>query len=299
LRAGRFDRQVVVDRPDVHGREDILRVHAKRVRLAVDVDLALVARRTPGMVGADLANVVNEAALASVRRGSEIAGAQDFDEAIDRIQLGLKKEGKLLSDDEKRRVAAHEAGHAVVAMSLDHTDPVHRVTIIPRSVGALGATLQLPAEERHLMTRGELSDRICVLLGGRAAEEIACDDVSTGAEDDLVHATDLARHMVCRFGMSDALGAVALGDESPPRIGAWSGEPLGHGLSEESRRAIDHEVTAMVEREHARARETLTRRRPALDAIAKELVARETLQRAELEALARDAEAGPALRAVS
>ncbi|MGD0529978.1 MAG: ATP-dependent zinc metalloprotease FtsH, partial [Polyangiaceae bacterium] len=174
LRAGRFDRQVLVDRPDVRGREAIVRVHARKVKVAPDVDLALVARRTPGMVGADLANVVNEAALASVRHGETVVRAEDFEEAIDRLQLGLKKEGRVMTDAEKRRVAFHEAGHALVALSVPNADPVHRVTIIPRSIGALGVTLQLPTDVRYVLTREELEDRLCVLLGGRSAEEAAC-----------------------------------------------------------------------------------------------------------------------------
>ncbi len=287
LRAGRFDRQVLVDRPDVRGREAILRVHVRKVVLGVDVDLAVIARRTPGMVGADLANVVNEAALASVRRGNPTIETEDFEEAIDRIQLGLKKEGRVMTPDEKRRVATHEAGHALVALSMKHADPVHRVTIIPRSVGALGATLQLPTEERYLMTRDELCDRICVLLGGRAAEEIVCEDISTGAGDDLERATEMARHMVCRFGMSDALGPLTFGPSERAALLPWGAE-LGErrGYSEETARLIDAEVKAIVEREHARARAHLTERRPALDAIAGELLVHETLQREELEALA-------------
>jgi cell division protease FtsH len=286
LRAGRFDRQVLVDRPDVRGREAILRVHVRKVKLGVDVELRVIAQRTPGMVGADLANVVNEAALASVRRGNDVVCAQDFEEAIDRIQLGLKKEGRVMTDDEKRRVAFHESGHALVALSMTHADPVHRVTVIPRSVGALGATLQLPTEERYLMTRDELRDRICVLLGGRAAEEIACQDISTGAVDDLERASEMARQMVCRFGMSDALGPQTFGRGAMGRFLSWTGE-LGEArnFSEGTAQTIDAEVRAIVAREHGRARENLTRQRGALDEIARELLARETLQREELEAI--------------
>jgi len=288
LRAGRFDRQVLVDRPDVRGREAILKVHAKKVQLGADVDLKVFAQRTPGMVGADLANVVNEAALASVRRTSKQVDAQDFEEAIDRIQLGLKKEGRVMTEDEKRRVATHEAGHALVALSMKHADPVHRVTIIPRSIGALGATLQLPTEERYLMTREELRDRICVLLGGRAAEEIACKDISTGAEDDLERATELARHMVCRFGMSDALGPLTYGVGSG-RFLPWPPElAQSRTFSEETLRLVDSEVKAIVVSEHARAHEHLARQNKTLDAITRELLTHETLQRAELEALVHD-----------
>jgi cell division protease FtsH len=283
LRAGRFDRQVLVDRPDVRGREAILEVHVRKVVLHPDVDLKVIAQRTPGMVGADLANVVNEAALASVRRKASAVAAADFDEAIDRIQLGLKKEGRVMTDDEKRRVAFHEAGHALVALSLKHADPVHRVTIIPRSIGALGATLQLPTEERYLMTREELRDRICVLLGGRSAEEAACDDISTGAEDDLERATEMARLMVCRFGMSDAVGPVSFRQAGSRFLQTGAVEP--RGFSEETARLIDAEVRAVVETELDRARDVLKTRAAALAAIAGELLKHETLQRAELEAM--------------
>jgi cell division protease FtsH len=293
LRAGRFDRQVLVDRPDVRGREAILRVHARKVKLAPDVDLGVVARRTPGMVGADLANVVNEAALASVRRGAKAVGPADFEEAIDRIQLGLKKEARVMTEDEKRRVAFHEAGHALVALSVEHADPVHRVTIIPRSIGALGATLQLPTDERYLLTRDELRDRLCVLLGGRASEEVACGVASTGAQDDLERATEIARQMVCRFGMSDTLGAATWGQPSSLRFLQSVGESIERNFSEETARAIDSEVKSIVEEAHERAICVLRDRHALLDAIAQELLTRETLDRAELDALARS-HSGPA-----
>jgi cell division protease FtsH len=285
LRAGRFDRQVLVDRPDVRGREAILRVHARHVRLAPDVDLVVVARRTPGMVGADLANVVNEAALASVRRGATVLTMGDFEEAVDRIQLGLRKEGRVMTDDERRRVAFHEAGHALVALSVAHADPVHRVTIIPRSIGALSATLQLPTEERYLLTRDELEDRLCVLLAGRSAEQIACGAVSSGAQDDLERATAIAKQMVCRFGMSEVVGPIAWGHSDAMRF-LPGGESVERDYSEETARAIDTELRRIVEGSRARAAEILENRRGALDAIAADLLVRETLERADLEALA-------------
>ncbi len=285
LRAGRFDRQVLVDRPDVRGREAILRVHARQVKLAPDVDLAVVARRTPGMVGADLANVVNEAALASVRRSATVVDSVDFEEAIDRLQLGLKKEGRVMSEDEKRRVAFHEAGHALVALSVEHADPVHRVTIIPRSVGALGATLQLPTGERYLLTREELVDRLCVLLGGRSAEEIVCKAVSTGAQDDLERATAIAKQMVCQFGMSEALGALTWGRSDASRF-LPGAETFERDYSEATARAIDAEVRRLVEEGHARAMAILRDRRAELEAIGRQLLVRETLDRQELESLA-------------
>jgi cell division protease FtsH len=285
LRAGRFDRQVLVDRPDVRGREAILHVHARHVQLAPDVDLAVVARRTPGMVGADLANVVNEAALASVRRSADAAAMSDFEEAIDRLQLGLRKEGRVMSDDEKRRVAFHEAGHALVALSVRHADPVHRVTIIPRSIGALGATLQLPTEERYLLTREELVDRLCVLMGGRSAEEIACGAISTGAQDDLERATAIARQMVCRLGMSEALGALTWGRSDAMRFLPGQ-ETYERDYSEETARAIDAEVRRLIEESHARAMGILRDRRAELEAIGRELLVHETLDRQDLESLA-------------
>ncbi len=285
LRAGRFDRQVLVDRPDIVGRTAILTVHAKRVKLATDVELETVARRTPGMVGADLANVVNEAALAATRRGADAAEQRDFEEAIDRIQLGLKKKSRVMNDEEKRRVAIHESGHALVAMSVTHADPVHRVTIIPRTIGALGVTLQLPTEERYLMTRSELVDRIAVMVGGRAAEELVLGEVSTGAQNDLERATELARQMVTRFGMSEELGPVAYGrSQASPFLSQGPGFEE-RNYSEETGRAIDAEIRTLVEDQYARAKALLAERRPALEAMVEELLGRETLDRDRLDAL--------------
>jgi cell division protease FtsH len=286
LRAGRFDRQVLVDRPDVRGREEILKVHVRKVKLGASVDLTTIAQRTPGMVGADLANVVNEAALAAGRRNSDTVEMSDFEEAIDRIQLGLKKKGRVMGADEKRRVAYHEGGHALVAMSLPHADPVHRVTIIPRSIGALGATLQLPTEERYLMTRDELLDRLTVLMGGRAAEETVFGDASTGAENDLERATEMARQMVCRFGMSARLGPVSFGRPLAARF-LQGTVPMGEerNFSEDTARAIDGEVREVMEAAERRARDVLDRRRAALERISEALLERETIDRPELEAM--------------
>ncbi|MDQ3033364.1 MAG: ATP-dependent zinc metalloprotease FtsH [Myxococcota bacterium] len=291
LRAGRFDRQVAVDRADVRGREGILRVHARKIRVSKEVDLRVIAQRTPGMAGADLANVVNEAALAASRRGAYEVEDRDFEEAVDRIQLGLKKKGRVMTEDERRRVAYHEGGHALVALSVQHADPVHRVTIIPRSIGALGATLQLPAEERYLMTRDELRDRICVMLGGRGAEAVIFDDVSTGAQNDLERATETARQMVCRFGMSEALGPITYGE---PISARYLDAPSGHGrpYSEETARAIDAEVRRMVETEERRARALLEERRDELEAIAERLLETETVDRDELEQMAKPRKSG-------
>ncbi len=287
LRAGRFDRQVIVDRPDLRGREAILRVHTRTAKVAPSVDLGVIARRTPGMSGADLANVVNEAALAAARRHAAQHDTRDFEEAVDRLQLGLRKKGRVIRDDEKERIAHHEAGHALVALSLPHADPVHRVTIIPRATGALGATLQLPTDERYLMTREELRDRICVMLAGRVAEELACGDASTGAADDLERATATARQMITRFGMSEAVGPITLG--GPPGL-KYLDTPfeLGQGrdYSEETARRVDAALRSIVEAERDRAQAILEEKRFALERIAGRLLAVETLERAELEKLA-------------
>jgi len=284
LRAGRFDRQVVVDRPDLRGRQEILEVHVRRVKLADDADLRVLALRTPGMVGADLAKVVNEAALAAARRGSDLVGQQDFEVAIDRIQLGLEKKGRVMSEDEKRRVAYHESGHALVALSVDRANPVHRVTIIPRSIGALGVTLQLPTEDRYLVTKEDLLDRICVMFGGRVAEELVCGDISTGAHDDLTRATETARQMVTRLGMSEKLGAMTFGRQQSFRF--LDGQGMEErNYSEETARAIDSEIRAILEGQHRRATEILTRDREVLERMTRRLIEVETLDRAELESI--------------
>jgi cell division protease FtsH len=284
LRAGRFDRQVVVDRPDLAGREEILKIHVRGVKLAADVDLHVLAQRTPGMVGADLAKVVNEAALAAARRGSPLVAQKDFEESIDRIQLGLEKKGRVLSEDEKGRVAYHESGHALVALSVDHANPVHRVTIIPRSIGALGVTLQLPTQDRYLVTREELLDRICVLFGGRVAEELVCGDISTGAQDDLTRATETARQMVTRLGMSAKLGAQTFGRAQSSRFLEGIGIEE-RNYSEQTAQAIDAEVRAILDAEHARARGILEARRGVLERLARRLIEVETLDKEAIDAL--------------
>jgi cell division protease FtsH len=284
LRAGRFDRQVVVDRPDLQGRREILQVHVRKVKLAADVELQLLAQRTPGMVGADLAKVVNEAALAAARRGSETVAQKDFEIAIDRIQLGLEKKGRVMNEDEKRRVAYHESGHALVALSVDRANPVHRVTIIPRSIGALGVTLQLPTEDRYLVTREDLLDRICVMYGGRAAEQLVFGDVSTGAHDDLARATETARQMVTRLGMSERLGAMTFGRSQSSRFLEGMGVEE-RNYSEQTAQAIDAEVRSLLEDARRRAVEILTEKRPLLERMTQRLLEVETLDRAEIEAL--------------
>jgi cell division protease FtsH len=283
LRAGRFDRRIAVERPDLAGREAILKVHAVKVKLDTDVDLGVVARRTPGAAGADLANIVNEAALAAVRRSSATVDEEDFEEAIDRITLGLKKAGGLLSEDDRRRVAIHESGHALVALTVDHADPVHRVSIVPRTIGALGFTLQLSEEERAIMTESELVDRITVLLGGREAENLVTSEVSTGAANDLERATQLAREMVTRYGMSEKLGLARLGQDVGARY-------LGVGMderdySEHTQREVDAEVRRLLEDSRARAEAILHERRADLDRLTTELLDKEDLAREEIDEL--------------
>jgi cell division protease FtsH len=286
LRAGRFDRQVVVDRPDLKDRVEILKVHARKIHMAENVDLETIAARTPGMVGADLANIVNEAALLAVRRGGERVEIGDLELAVDRVMLGLEKKSRVMSPEEKERVAVHESGHALVALSVKHADPVHRISIIPRSIGALGYTLQLPTQERYLMTKPELEDQIAVLLGGRAAEEIHYGGVvSTGAADDLERASAPVRQMVTRFGMNDQLGKLTYGK---PMSGPFLKSPFDmeeRNYSEKSAEMIDVESRRIVDEIYATVKQILEQRLAAMDRISRELVRKETLERAELDRL--------------
>ncbi|WP_437968364.1 ATP-dependent zinc metalloprotease FtsH [Sorangium sp. So ce260] len=284
LRPGRFDRQVIVDRPDLRGREAILAVHARRVPLASDVDLGLVARRTPGMVGADLAKIVNEAALAGARRGATQIGQADFDEALDRSQLGLRRRGQIMTAEERRRVAYHEAGHALVALALPGADPVERVSIVARTIGALGVTIQVPRDERQLVTEQEIESRVTVMLGGRAAEEIALGQVSSGAHDDLGRATALVREMVTRLGMSRRLGLPALArNVGAPMLGVLQEERT---CSEATAREVDEEVRERLGEMYLKAKQLLVDRREGLEAVAEALVLKETLRGEELEQIA-------------
>ena len=284
LRAGRFDRHVALDRPDVRGREAILRVHVRGVKLAADVDIRVVAARTPGFVGADLANLINEAALLAARRNRNEVTMQDFDDAVDRIIAGLEKKTRVMSNREKEIVAYHESGHALVASLLPNMDPVRKISIIPRGIAALGYTQQLPTEDRYLMTRSELEDRMCVLLGGRVAEELVFKDISTGAQDDLQKATDIALSMVTRYGMSDALGLRTFESE---RRSAFFDTPLvpRKDYSEEKASAIDAEVERILEEVHGKVRHILTERRSVLDQIARRLLEKEVMDGDELRAL--------------
>ena len=276
LRAGRFDRQVLVDRPDKTGRVQILRVHVRKVQLDRETDLTEVAALTPGFTGADLANLVNEAALVATRRGGDTITLADFTAAIERIVAGLEKKSRLLNPFEREVVAHHEMGHALVAAALPGSDPVHKVSIIPRGIGALGYTIQRPTEDRFLRTKQELEDRICVLFGGRAAEAIVFDHTSTGAADDLSRVTDMARAMVTRYAMVPSLGQAVLEDEP----GSMLGTPMMPGparYSQDTAREIDCAVREILERNYERASKLLTEHRAVLDESARELLAEETL----------------------
>ncbi|GIW73433.1 MAG: ATP-dependent zinc metalloprotease FtsH [Planctomycetota bacterium] len=294
LRPGRFDRQVVVDRPDQKGRLAILRVHSADKKLGPDVDLEVVAQRTVGMVGADLANVLNEAALLAGRHGREEIRMEDIDEAIDRVMAGLEKKKRLLSPKEREIVAYHEAGHALLAQLLPEADKVHKVSIVPRGVAALGYTVQLPTEDRYIVRRAELEDRLCVLFGGRAAEEVVFQEASTGAQNDLEVATQFARRMVTDFGMSERLGLVSLGNGVRPRFLEMPVEGP-RPYSEETAREIDLEVKRILSAAYERARGLLCEHREALDRIANRLLEVEVIDRPELERLiAGEPPAGPA-----
>ena len=292
LRAGRFDRQILVDRPDKIGRLQILQVHAKKIQLAPGVELEQVAALTPGFSGADLANLVNEAALLATRRGAEAVSLADFTQAIERLIAGLEKKNRVLNPRERRIVAHHEMGHAIVAMALPGTDPVHKISIIPRGVGALGYTIQRPTEDRFLMTREELENKMAVLLGGRASEEVVFNHLSTGAADDLAKVTDIARSMVMRYAMVKDLGAVAYEEERPPFLGGAL--PQGHReYSEATAREIDVAVRAIVDAAYQKAVAILAKNRAALESWAQKLLEKETLAESELAPL-RDAMAAAA-----
>jgi len=296
LRPGRFDRHIALDRPDLKGRQKILTVHAKDVRIAKDVDLGQVAARTAGLAGADLANIVNEAALLAARRGKEAVDMRDLDEAADRVIAGMEKRSRVMNSAEKETVAYHEAGHALVAEFRRHADRVAKVSIIPRGIAALGYTQQLPTEDRYLLKKSELLDRLDVFLGGRVAEEIAFGDLSTGAQNDLQMATDMARHMITQYGMSQSLGLAAL--EQPtgsPLYPASMSEKKSY--SEQTARRIDAEIVRLLEEAHQRVKDTLTEKRDLLDALARALLDKETIDRDALDALLRDrSSVGPVRR---
>jgi cell division protease FtsH len=285
LRAGRFDRQVLVDRPDRVGRVQILNVHLKKVQLGPDVKPEEIAALTPGFSGADLANLVNEAALLATRRRAQAVEMQDFNAGIERIIAGLEKKNRLLNPHERRVVAYHEMGHALVATALPGSDPVHKISIIPRGVGALGYTIQRPTEDRFLMTRAELENKMAVLLGGRAAEHIVFQHLSTGAADDLQKVTDIARSMIMRYGMDPTLGHVAYEAERRSFLPDPGGYGNDRSYSEETAREIDRAVRSLIEKMFERAVHLLTERRSILEAGAKQLLEKETITEKELAAL--------------
>jgi cell division protease FtsH len=293
LRPGRLDRQVLVDRPDINGREAILKIHSKNVVLGPEVDLSKIAGRTPGFVGADLANIINEAALLAARNDKEMVGLADFDEAIDRVVAGLQKKNRVMNTQEKEIIAFHESGHAIVAESVEHADPVHKISIIPRGIAALGYTQQQPTEDRYLMTRTELLDRLAVLLGGRVAEELVFEEISTGAQNDLQRAIDIARSMVTEYGMSDRLGLVSYERPRQPMFLPESFAP-GKNYSEAKAAQIDEEVTRFVEEAHQRVRKILSERRTVLDDLAHLLSEKESVQGEELRQMLSAASPGMA-----
>jgi cell division protease FtsH len=282
LRPGRFDRHVVVDRPDINGREEILKIHARNVKLSPDVDLKVIASRTPGFVGADLANIINEAALLAARKNKESVEMADIEEAIDRVVAGLEKKGRLMSKKEKEIVAFHESGHAIVATVLPNADPVRRISIVPRGISALGYTLQLPTEDRYLMTKSELLDRLAVLLGGRVAEEIVFREISTGAHNDLQRATDIATSMVKEFGMSDKLGYVTFEKEKKPLFLPSSLFPTRE-YSEDTAKQIDEEVKKIVDETYLRVKEILTAKKDKMEELARLLLEKEVVEEQDLK----------------
>ena len=281
LRPGRFDRVVVVDRPDLKGREAILRLHCREIKLAPDLDLKVIAARTPGMVGAELANIVNEAALLAARKGKDAVEMEDFEEAIDRVVAGLARKSRYLSPEEKRRIAYHEAGHAICAAVFTPKEKVHRVSIIPRGVAALGYTLQLPEEEKYLLTKEELLAKVCVLFGGRVAEELVFGEVSTGAQNDLEKATEIARAMVLDYGMSEVLGPQTF----RKREHLFLDVPFKERelVSEETARLIDEEISKILKSCYDKTKELLQAEREKLDRMVELLLQKEVLEGEELE----------------
>ena len=294
LRPGRFDRHVLVDRPDIRGREAILKVHAKKVKINESVDLLRLAKLTPGFVGADLANLVNEAALLAARADKKFVTMHEFEEGIDRVVAGLEKQTRIIPEDEKIRVAYHECGHALVACSLPHTDPVHKISIIPRGLGALGYTMQRPEGDRSLVTQSELHHRICVLLGGIAAEQIVFKETSTGAQNDLQRATDTARRMVTEFGMSPKLGRVYYSESRrSPFLGNATTSDAVH--SEDTVREIDLEVRRLIDESATIALDILNERREVLEHMTKDLLEVEVMDADHLKRILDEHKTGPQL----
>lgn len=285
LRPGRFDRHVLVDRPDKKGREEILKVHIKRIKIADDVDIEAIANMTSGMVGADLANLVNEAALLAVRRKKNRVTMKEFEEAVERVIAGLEKKNRLINEEERKIVAYHEVGHALVALSLPGTDPVKKISIVPRGIAALGYTMQVPTEDRFLMKKTELLNRIASLLGGRAAEELVFGDISTGAHNDLARATDIARSMVKEYGMSEKVGQVYFAKEKQPMFLNVPGMETRGDYSEAMAQLIDQEVKEIINTQYDKAKGILKEKRDALDKGAQLLLEKEKIEGQELKAL--------------
>ena len=291
LRPGRFDRQIGIDRPDVKGREAIMKVHAKGKPLEKDIDLLAIARRTPGFTGADLANVLNEAALLTARENRKVISRDDVDEAIDRVMAGPQRKSRLMSEEERRVTAYHEGGHALVAHALPHTDPVHKITIMPRG-HALGYTMVLPDEDKYSTTRNQMLDQLAYTMGGRAAEELVFHDPTTGASNDIEKATALARAMVTQYGMTEKLGAIKFGtSDSAPFLGRDYGHQRDY--SEDIASAVDQEIKNLIEGAHQEAYEILVENRSILDSLVEELMEKETLHKEEIEVIFKRVAARP------
>jgi len=283
LRPGRFDRRIVVDQPDIKGREEILKIHVRDKPVADDVVLSVLARRTPGFVGADLANLANEAAILAARYGKKIISMNDFEEAIDRVIAGSERKSRIISEKEKESTAVHEMGHAIVAANLPDTDPVHKITIIPRGM-ALGMTMQLPVEDRLTVSRTQLYHQLCILLGGRVAEELVFGELTSGAKNDIERATKIAKKMICELGMSDEVGPVYLSDDEHT---VFLGRDFNRrrDLSEEMAKKIDSEIRRLIDKSYAHAKDILTEKREHLDRCSKILLERETINGAEFKEL--------------
>ncbi|MGC8842540.1 MAG: ATP-dependent metallopeptidase FtsH/Yme1/Tma family protein, partial [bacterium] len=288
LRPGRFDRHIVIDHPDIKGRLEILKVHARNKPLAEDVDLELIARRTPGFTGADLANLFNEAALLAARQNKDKITMAELEEAIERVVAGPQRKSRVISDKEKRLVAYHEVGHALVAKMLPNANPVHKISILPRGM-ALGYTLQFPEQDKYIITKSELMDELAALLAGRAAEELIFGETTTGAQNDLQRATDIARRMVCELGMSERIGPITLGRRhGNPFLGRDIFEDRNY--SDEVARLIDEEVKNIIEMNYKRAKEILQQNRDKIEKLVSVLLQKETLEREEIEELLSDGE---------
>jgi cell division protease FtsH len=296
MRPGRFDRHVLVDRPDFKGREAILKVHSVRVKMADDVDLAKLAKITPGFVGADLEKLCNEAALLAARKNRDAVTMVELEEATERVSIGLEKASRIIKDEEKRRIACHESGHALAACSLPNTDPVHKISIIPRGLGALGYMLQRPEDDKHIITQSELVNDICVLLGGIAAEEAVYQEVGTGARNDLERATYTARRMVTEYGMSPKMGRVNYGDSRRSPFLYGSSSPVDHGHAEQTMREIDLEVKRIIDECMETTREIMRTRRAVLDQITKELIEVEVMDAERLQKILDAHRTGPQLK---